>query len=875
MALRAGTRLGPYEIISPLGGGGMGEVYRARDTRLGRDVAVKILPSSLADSAAARQRFEREARAVSSLNHPNICALYDVGNQDGVEYLVMECLEGETLADRLTRGPLPLDELLRIGSQIAGALHVAHQRGVIHRDLRPGNIMLTNSGAKLMDFGLAKPTGPGSGVTELSSSPTVSKPLTAEGSIVGTFQYMAPEQLEHGPVDARTDVFAFGLVLYEMATGKRTFEGRTQASLIAAILKEEPRPLAEVAPMTPPALDRIVRTCLAKDPDARWHSARDVQIQLNWLRDRHADDAATLPAAPASRTRERLAWAAAAVLLLVAVVLGANQFRRTEPAAEPVRSAIAPPLGMTFVQDQFALSPDGTRLAFIAVSAGGQNTLWVRSLSAPRAQQLGGTDGAALPFWSPDSRRIGFYASGKLKIIDLSTGAVRELCDALLGRGGTWSRDDTIVFSQTIAGPLFRISANGGEPVQVTRVAESGGGVSHRWPHFLPDGKHFLYFSDWSAPGSPYPNGIYIGSVDSGEPRLLFSDITGNVVYSSGHLLYVRDRRLMAHPFDVNKLQPTAAPLPVGEQELEKDLAFYHAGFSVSENGMLVFQSAADSPSRFIWFDAKGNELGQLPAERLRDPRISPDGRFVAAASDDVGNGKRLIRVFDLGRGVSTRLTDGGNEVMPVWSRDSKQITYVSEEVNRFSIAELPADASGSSKVVLQGPRMIPTDRTADGGLIYMSFEKGPSNLMIRSPSGQTSPVMGQVTAAEGQVSPDGKWLAFVASPFNEVMIQPFLAPGPRIQISSGGGGQARWSRDGRQLFYIARDKKMMAVSFDPQKRTAGVPRVLFQTRIVSAQFVLFQFDVAPDGRFLINSFPSDHSSPLTLVTNWPELLKR
>jgi serine/threonine protein kinase len=846
----------------------MGEVYRALDARLDRTVAIKILPPHLAVTAEARQRFEREARAISKLGHPHICALFDVGSQDGFDYLVMEYLEGETLAARLDRGPLSLEEVLRIGGQIASALHTAHRQNVVHRDLKPGNVILTRSGAKLLDFGLAKPTTPPTDDDELSASPTASHPLTAAGTVVGTVQYMAPEQIEGREADARTDVFALGLVLYEMATGTRAFEGRTPASLFAAILKDEPRPLAERAPAIPRSLDRMVGTCLAKDPEERWQSARDVEIQLKALGSREEDEkkVSSKPRAP-----ERLAWAAA--LLLVAILAGYGLLRSgTDSVPEPmVRSSLMPPPGLSFVPENFAISPDGSRLAFVAVGASGQSTLWVRSLSASSAQELRGAEGATYPFWAPDSGRIGFFAAGKLKTADLATGEVRELCDAPLGRGGTWNREDAIVFAPSVAGPLLHVSASGGTPQPATRLPRPDSAGAHRWPYFLPDGKHFLYFVDWT---DSLENGIYVASLDAADGKLISAEITGNVVFASGHFLYVQDRRLMAQPFDPARLETTGPPVPLGEQELEKDLAFFRAGFSVSEDGLLVFQSAREAPSRLLWYDEKGNELSEVPAERLRDPRISPDGRFLAVSSDDLGNGKRFIRVFDLARGVSTNLTSGGNEEAPVWSRDGKEITYVSSGINNFSLERIPADGSGPAQLILNGARMIPNDSAPDGRLVFMSFENGPASVRVYSPDD------GQVTAfglgGEAQFSPDGKWIAHVmGAPRGGLFVQPFPGPGARIQITSGGGTQARWSRDGTQIFYIASDKKLMAVDFDPLTQTASAPRTLFQTRIVGTSFVLFQYDVAPDGRFLINSFPAERSSPLTLVTNWPRQLER
>ncbi|HEV8383335.1 MAG TPA: protein kinase [Candidatus Acidoferrales bacterium] len=863
MRLAAGTRLGPYEVISVIGAGGMGEVYRARDTRLDRIVALKILPHKLADSAEARQRFEREARAVSSLNHPHICALYDVGQQDNIDFLVMEYLEGETLAARIERGALPLDELIRFAVQIADALDRAHRQGVVHRDLKPGNIMLTKSGTKLLDFGLAKAAGL-SPMTNLSSSPTESRPLTADGTLIGTFQYMAPEQLESRPADTRTDIFAFGLVIYEMAAGQRAFDGTTQASLIAAILKDEPRPLDQLAPMTPPALERLVRTCLAKDPAERWRSAHDLKIQLKWIAERATEVLALTSAARRTHTREKIAWGVALLLLVAVLWLGMSGVRSSPQPAVPMRSSLMPPPGSAFLPYQFAISPDGRRLAFVGVGADGRETLWVRALSSSSAQQINGAEEANYPFWAPDSRRIGFFANGKLKIVDSAGGGIHIVCEARNGRGGTWNRSGTIVFAPNFVGPLYRVQDSGGAPVPVTRIRHQESPQAHRWPYFLPDGVHFLYFQDWSSPNDAEGDGIYVASLDSPEPKLISSELTGTAAFASGNLLYVRDRFLIAQPFDSDRLETRGPPVPIGEQEVEKDLAFSKSGFSVSDNGVLVFQSAADSPTRFVWFDAAGKELGQLSEIGYRDPRISPDGRFLAVSADDYRNGKRSIRIYDLKRGVSTRIATSGE--FPAWSRDGKQVTYVDVAGNTYSMEQIPFDGSGSAQTLLKGGKMIPNDWTPDGHLVFMSFGKGAAEISIYSASDKRASIQGP--GAEAQFSPDGKWLATQGMQ-GEVIVQPFPGPGGIIQISNAGGAQPRWSRDGRQIFYIAPDRKLMAAAFDPQYKSASAPRALFQTRIVSPSFVLFQYDVGPDGRFLINSFSSNSSAPLTLRIGW------
>jgi Tol biopolymer transport system component len=876
MPLVTGVHLGPYEILAPLGAGGMGEVYRARDTRLDRTVAIKVLPEQMAADPESRQRFEREARAVSALNHPHICVLHDIGHQDGIDFLVMEYLEGETLAVRLAKGPLLLAQALDYAIQIAGALAAAHRRGISHRDLKPGNIVLTKAGAKLLDFGLAKVQRAATPGT-LSQLPTEVLGITREGTILGTFQYMAPEQLEGRETDARADIFAFGAVLYEMLTGRKTFNGASEASLIGAILHTEPPPISSLQPLTPPALDRIVKKCLVKDPDGRWQSAQDLADELKWIAEGGSVTAAGQPGAQAAGRprgkRERLAWAGACLLLLaVTVYVAVVHYRSGPQPVQSTRSSLLPPANSSFVPYNFAVSPDGARLAFVAAGLDGKNTLWVRALSTQVAQQITGAEDAAFPFWSPDSHRVGFFADGKLKTVDIAGGAARVLCDAPAARGGTWNRDGTIVFSN---GPLYRISATGGVPAPVTKPPQASG-QGHFWPAFLPDGKHFLYFVNWSSPTDTLRDGVYLGSLDSVEAKRISSELNGNVAFASGHLLYVRDRSLLAQPFDLGRLETTGPAVPIVEQELEKDTAFLQSGFSASENGMLVFQSATETPSRLVWFDSSGKELGQLPEAGYKDPGFSPDGRFLAAASDDERNGKHFIRIYDLQRGISTRLTAGGTDEFPSWSRDGKRVTYLTGATsgNIISINEIPADGSGSPQVLLKGAMMIPNGWSADGQLVFMDFGNGFPHLALYSASDRQSTVL-TGGAAEAQFSPDGKWIAYWAPPTFDIFVQPFPGPGGRLQISRAGGNQPRWSRDGKRIFYIQSDKKLMEVTFDPQKGSAGAPRVLFQTRIVAPSFVLFQYDVAPDGRFLINSFPSNNSSPLTLLTGWTAQLKR
>jgi len=869
-ALSPGRKLGPYEIVALLGAGGMGEVYRAKDTRLGRDVAIKVLAAAVSADEERRQRFEREARTISSLNHPNICALYDIGNQDGVEYLVLELVEGETLEKRLEKGPLPTKTLLRHGIEIADALAKAHRSGIIHRDLKPSNIMLTKSGAKLLDFGLAKWSAMGASEAETLKTLTGSPgKLTEQGAIIGTFRYMAPEQLEGKEVDTRTDLFAFGEVLYEMATGVPAFSGKSKASLIAAILTSEPMPISRLQPVSPAALDQLVRGCLAKDPEERWQSAHDVKLELIALEDRSVEAESTQPAPEHWWKWERLAWAGG--LLLVLAVLFWNFHRGSAEIPRIVRSSLLPPSGTSFERNDFSLSPDGVRLAFVAAGQEGKSTLWVRSLSVIAAQEFNGTDRAIYPFWSPDSRRVGFFADGKLKILDPESGAVKTLCNAPNGRGGAWNRDGTIVFAPDIIGPLLQVADRGGEPTPVTKTAREGGGEGHRWPVFLPDGRHFLYLVDWSGPVDSQSNGIYAGSLDSNSSKLISADILGNVAFASGRLLFVRDRSLMAQAFDPVRLEASGPAEAVAEQEMLTDTGFMHSGFSTSQEGLLVLQSATDASSRLIWFDHAGKELSEIAVAGFSFPRVSPDGRKLLVSSDDAKNGKYFLRVYDLERNISTPITEGGSEEEASWSRDGKRIAFVTGTGNVSYLYDVPADGSSPPELLVKGARMRHVDRSPDDHISFLNFERAPT-LSIYSPTDRRLTEVAS-PGAEARFSPDGRWIAYTGH--GGIIVQPFPGPGARIQISSGHGSQAVWSRDGREITYIAPDRKLMSVTFDPREKTASAPRILFQTRIIAPDYVSTQYDVAPDGRFIINSLSLNNSSPLTLLDKWTTELKK
>ena len=678
-----GRQLGPYQVLGVIGAGGMGEVYKAKDTRLNRTVAIKVLPRLLSERVDLRQRFEREARAIASLSHPNICALYDIGRQDGIDFLVMEYLEGETLSKRLKKGPLPTDQLLRTGIEIAMALDQAHRQGVMHRDLKPGNIMLTKTGAKLLDFGLAKqsgrraPVGDGSPIGDgLPLSKTESESLTEQGMILGTLEYMAPEQVEGKEMDARTDIFAFGVVLYEMATGRKAFEGESKASLTAAILTSEPPPISKIQPMTPPALERLVKKCMNKDPDERWQSAGDLSSELKWIAEAGGAISAMTTGAetagPTSiargRRRELLYCALAVASLAAAIVIAVAYLRVVRTPARAIISEILPPEKTQFKFGFEAcglpmLSPDGTAVVFSAKDANGKTLLWIRSFDSLAARPLAGTEGGAWPFWSADSRRLGFFADGKMKTLAVLGGPALEVFDAPNHRGGSWNREGALLFVPDFAKGLYQVAASGGAPVPVLELDKSKY-QGYSWPKFLPDGKHFIYLAVEVDTASI---GTYFASLDGKENRLLLKG--GHIVnYGSGYLLYLLDKTLMAEAFDPERGQLEGDAHPVAEQ-IASDI---DGGgfFDVSENGVLVYQ-ADDSlrGKRITWFDRAGKELGAGEKGSYGTVRLSPDGAKLAY---NAGIPTADIWVEELARGVHIRLTNdaGFGYGSPTWSAD-------------------------------------------------------------------------------------------------------------------------------------------------------------------------------------------------------------
>ncbi len=887
MPLPAGTRLGPYEIVSPLGAGGMGEVYRARDTRLGRDVAVKVLPQHLSASPEVRARFEREARAVSSLNHPHICTLFDVGREGDADFLVMELVEGETLADRLERGALPLPDVLRLGEQIADALDKAHRAGIVHRDLKPGNVMLTKAGAKLMDFGLARAiagdvaAGGASGMTvaALTQSPTVSRPLTAEGTIVGTFLYMAPEQLEGKDADARTDIWALGCVLYEMATGRRAFEGKSQASLIGAIMNVEPAPISQLAPLTPPALERTVKACLAKDPADRIQSAHDIVLELRWIAEVGSQAGVAAPVAARRRSRERLAWALAILGLAAAgTSLGILLLRPRDNDLVQVSLFAPEHTRLTAFTSAVAISPDGRNIAFSATDSTGQ-ALWVRPLESDVPKRLthvgGDPTGSCLPFWSPDGREIAYFDLGdrKLKRISVSGGSPVNICDPKWGRGGTWSKDGVIVFAPAPEGSLCRVPAGGGEVEPVTTLDATRGEAGHRFPQFLPDGEHFLFVA--LPPG---PNGwdVFVGSLKSKAVKKIFTAGSAPIYADPGYLVFERQGNLMAQRFDVGRLELEGQAVAIAPAS-PRTVIDAEPVASASRNGRLIAFRSRAPQTRLQWHDrsgAPGDEI-PLPPGRWEPFEFSPDGRQVA-----VLNGTD-IWVVDLERAIPTLFAaTTSQEASLTWSPDGHRIAFVSNRTGRAEIYIGEIGGAGE-------PQLIPTTEAqfksvydwSPDGVRLLFGELNASTawdvwLLPMAGDGKPEPFLtGPKGELEASVSPDGKWLAYVSNESGqpEIYVQSFPKPGRKVRVSTDLGFAPTWCREGRELLYCGLDGWRSVPVAAAEEFRPGMPSAL----------LAMSADADPgiwtnDGERLLRSVDAEETrSEIRVFLNWTNLLER
>jgi serine/threonine protein kinase/Tol biopolymer transport system component len=859
----------------------MGEVYEARDTRLDRIVALKICKGQFTE------RFEREARAISGLNHQHICALYDIGREDSMGFLVMEYLEGETVEARLHKGPVPIGEALRIATQIASALDAAHRKGVVHRDLKPANVMLTRNGAKLLDFGLAKMTEPVAVASSNGSAATLSHGITAEGTILGTFQYMSPEQLEGKETDARSDIFAFGAMLYEMITGRKAFQGSSHASLIASIMAADPPPVSTMQPMASPALDRIVRRCLAKSPDDRWQSAGDLQSELEWITETGSKAGIPAPVATRRRNRERLAWVVAAVtgvLLLASLIAAYMRKKPVEP--EQVRFQIPIPDKLnTYWYDLLAISPDGKHIAFTAAANAHENQrLFVRPLNAETATEIP-IPGASWPFWSPDGQQIGFFINQSLQKVEVSGGSHVTISPLTSnGYAGTWGRDGVILFTQT-TGLLYRVNAANGDVKPLRPLAE--GETAQRWPQFLPDGKHYLYLSMSNRPDQ---QGIYAGLLASNERKFIVATDAQAVYVEPGQLLFMRGNVLMAQPFDLRNLKLQGEPRQVADHVEKTDFLGPVPGavFSAS-SGVLVWRRGSQSQESVLqWVDRSGKKLGVVgEVADYSNPALSPDNKRLAIGIRDPQTKTRDIWIFDLLRGTKQRMTfDPADDLDSIWSPDGTRIAFTSDRLGQRDIYQMPADGSGSAELLLggKGGTKNVEDWSEDGKYLVYNYQTGSSwpHLYVLPLAGDRKPVPflnTEFTTQQGQFSPNGRWLAYRSfeSGRSEVYVQGVtpdsLQPRGKSQISTAGGEIPRWRRDGKELFYhsgstfFAVDVKTDGKSFE-----AGIPRPLFDAATVSNNTPFAApFVVSSDGqRFLIIA-PTEKAgtAPLEVLVNW------
>jgi serine/threonine protein kinase/Tol biopolymer transport system component len=877
-----GDQFGPYRIISLVGTGGFGEVYKARDTRLDRTVALKILPSA---DRGLKVRFEREARAIASLQHPHICTLYDVGEADGTSYLVMEFLEGETLATRIARGPLTLDEALEIAAQVAGALARAHAAGIVHRDLKPANIMLTRGGAKLLDFGLAKLKMPRGPVGELSAMATdAMAPITGHGAIVGTLQYMSPEQIEGREADARADIWSLGLVLYEMLTGTRAFAGASPASLIAAILGTPPPTVSAAGRQSPDSLDWLVSSCLIKDREERFQSAHDVFLQLQ----RVASERRT-PDAAGDRSFRRRSRVVVATLASIVLALAAwIALRGPEPAAARLVSFLVhAPEGVTFMPAPMFLtvSPDGSRLAFVGSDGTGVRRLWVRDLDSTETRLLPGTADADQPFWSADSRSLAFVdaTDSMLKRIDVGGGPPRVVCQIPGGQtiqGGSWSEDDVMLFAIIGGGnPIFSVAASGGTPVPVTTLDRGRGEVAHLWPHFLPDGEHFLYLSINERAEQSGIDAATLG--EPGSTRVV--DAASNVAYSApGFLLFAREQTLLAQPFDTGQLRTTGDPVAIADG-LGPPPGNGRSPFAASRNGVLAYRAQGGDlfSSVLTWFDRTGATLGTVgPPNAYRATVLSPDGTRVAAQIGwTVGSD---VWIADVARGLFTRLTSNpANDESPVWSPDSTRIAFASNrDGGVFDVYEVPADGSAPERVLVESDRnKRPLQWSRDGK--WMLLDAGGLTAVALDTEQAPVPIGDRNAVAFGELSPDARWVAHTSRDSGrlEIYVERFLAPSRKWQVSTNGGTRPHWRGDGRELFYLGLDNRIYAVPVTlADTPTFGTPVALFPVQLTSNLFGATQFDginVTPDGqRFLVTLRTEDSTdNPVVVTVNWPVAL--
>jgi Tol biopolymer transport system component len=884
MSLPSGTKLGRYEIRSKIGEGGMGVVYRARDERLNRDVAIKVLPAALSKDPDRLRRFEQESQAAGALNHPNILAVYDVGTHDDAPYIVSELLEGESLKGRLDEGPLPQRKAINYAVHIAQGLAAAHEKGIIHRDLKPDNLFVTGDDrVKILDFGIAKLVAPNNEdkpQTEIATR----KVQTDPGTVVGTVGYMSPEQVRGKHVDHRSDIFSLGAVLYEMLSGQRAFRRDTAIETLNAILKEEPPELATANLSIPPAMERVVWHCLEKSPERRFQSANDVAFALDALSGvgaaRTTQETLVTPGGRARWiTTERLLWASMCAVLLAATLLFAYWSRRQTTRPRAVRLAVVTPPDA--LPSRVTVSPDGQRLVFIANAADGKRVLWVRWLNSVTAQPLAGTEGADSPFWSADNRFVAYFAAGKLLKVDISGGRPQILCPASENRGGAWSPNGTIIFAGSEG--LYRVSSQGGAAALTTKAAPKE--EAHRWPQFLPDGNHFVFLAD---AGTAEDHHIRLGSLDSQESQILFGAISRIVYAPPGYLLYVNQGALVARAFDANSLKVTGEPVTVVEHVAEVG-PNHEYDFSVSDDGVLAYQSGNPN-AQLTWLDRDGKKLKTAgETANYADVMLSPDGRRAAVGILDADDRLEDVWVADLDRNSTSRLTfDPNADGDPVWSPDGSRILFSSNRAgNGQANLYLKSSAgAGDDELLFQSDsEKYPHSWSKDGQNIFFEnwIPKAKSAIWVLPLTGdrQPKPVLqsNSFDQATPKISPDGRFLAYSSNESGryEVYVQPFPTTGGKWQISSGGGGLPIWRPDGKELFFLVEGGKLMSVEIKTEGGfQTGVPRQLFQANIkYRGQGV--PYDVRADGQaFLVNLYSERNSvAPLTIVLNWTATLNQ
>jgi eukaryotic-like serine/threonine-protein kinase len=885
MPLAPGIKLGRYEIRSKIGEGGMGEVYRARDEKLNRDVAIKVLPAALSEDSDRLHRFEQEAQAAGTLNHPNILAVYDVGVYENAPYVVSELLEGQSFRDLLNDGPLATRKAIDYATQIAHGLAAAHEKHIIHRDLKPDNLFVTKDDrVRILDFGLAKLSQPAA--EEVAQTDIATRRVhTNPGTVMGTVGYMSPEQVRAGAVDHRSDIFSFGTVLYEMLSGRRAFHGDSAIETLNAILKQEPSDIASNNPNIAPALARVVWHCLEKSPERRFQSASDIAFALESLSGvtSHPSQQALIAASafPATRrwTRERIIWlGACSLLFILASALAFLYFSRGRPSPRSVRLALATaekakmPVNVT-------VSPDGLRVAFLATNSDGKRLVWLRSLDSLKAEPLAATEGASSPFWSPDSRFIGYFANRKLLKVDASGGRPQILCDVVENRGGAWNRDGVILFGGTEG--LYRVSAQGGTPVLATKVSPKE--EAHRWPSFLPDGRHFVFLADAETTEDHH---IRVGSLDSQESQILLGAISRVAYAAPGYLLYVTQGALVAVAFDVGALKVTGDPVTIAERIAEVG-DNHEFDFSVSDEGTLAYQSGSVN-SQLAWFDRTGKKQGSIGEPTGYDyVTLSPDERTVAAGLLDADGRQSDVWLFDLARGTTSRLTfDPQGDGTPLWSPDGTRIVFGSNRRGggQVDLYEKAASGAGEEQLLLsQATAKFATSWSHDGQFIL--FENWTPKMkggiwLLTVSDRQVKPVLQSTSfnQFQGQFSPDGHFIAYGSDESGrpEIYVQRFPASSDKWQISSGGGLQPVWRADGKELFFLTEDDRLMSADIKPGNTfESGIPKQLFEAAMKTGY--AYSYAVTSDGqRFLINSaVETGETAPMTIVLNWTTSLKQ